>query len=94
MMSDEGNSMEKLKRFLSRIPRPLRWILVTVIGTVLIILGVIMLVTPGPGILFLFLGISVLALEIEWARELHKKGLQGLEQLVANVRARFPKKRK
>lgn len=85
--------MEKLKRFLSRIPRPLRWILVTLIGTVFIILGLIMLVTPGPGILFLFLGISVLALEIEWARELHKKGIQGLEKTLMSLKSWFRKKR-
>ncbi len=42
-----------------------------------------------PGILFLFLGISVLALEIEWARELHKKGLQGLEKVFVALKSRF-----
>ena len=81
--------MDKLKRWLSRLPKPVRWISVTVVGTVFLILGLIMLVTPGPGILFLFLGISVLALEIEWARELHKKGTQGLEKMFAALKARF-----
>jgi uncharacterized protein (TIGR02611 family) len=84
--------MEKLRAWLSRVPRPIRWILVTLIGGVFLVLGLIMLVTPGPGILFLFLGISVLALEIEWARELHKKGLQGLELLLAKVKSRFFRK--
>ena len=85
--------MDKLRNWLSRVPRPLRWILVTVIGCVLLIMGLIMLVTPGPGILFLFLGISVLALEIEWARELHKKGMQGLELALAAVKSRFFKRK-
>lgn len=85
--------MEKLRAWLSRVPRPVRWILVTLIGGVFLVLGLIMLVTPGPGILFLFLGVSVLALEIEWARELHKKGLQGLEILLAKVKARFFRKK-
>ena len=85
--------MERLKHWLSRVPKPIRWVLVTVIGFAFLILGLIMLVTPGPGILFLFLGISVLALEIEWARELHKKGLQGLELLLAKVKARFLRKK-
>jgi len=79
--------MDKLKRWLSRLPKPVRWISVTVVGTVFLILGLIMLVTPGPGILFLFLGISVLALEIEWARELHKQGMQGLEKLLAKAKS-------
>lgn len=84
--------MEKLRNFLARMPRPLRWVLVTLVGGIFLILGLIMLVTPGPGILFLFLGISVLALEIEWAREVHKKGLQGLEKALNAFKKRFLKR--
>jgi uncharacterized protein (TIGR02611 family) len=62
------------------------------IGVVLLVLGLIMLVTPGPGLVFLFLGISVLALEIEWARELNKQGVQGLEILLKKLKALFKKK--
>lgn len=87
------NHMERLKNFLAKLPRPVRWISVTIVGSVLLILGLIMLVTPGPGILFLFLGISVLALEIEWARELHKQGMQGLEKLLAKAKAWWRRKR-
>ena len=82
-------NIDKLKAWLSRVPRPIRWVLVTLIGCALLVLGLIMLVTPGPGILFLFLGISVLALELEWARELHSKGVQGLEKLFAALKSRF-----
>jgi hypothetical protein len=52
-----------------------------------------MMVTPGPGLLFIFFGLSILALEIEWARELNKQGLQGLEKLVAKLKSLFKKKR-
>lgn len=84
--------MERLKKFLAKLPRPVRWISVTIVGTVFLILGLIMLVTPGPGILFIFLGISVLALEIEWARELHKQGMQGLEKLLAKAKSWWRRK--
>ena len=57
-----------------------------VVGFILLILGLIMLVTPGPGILFIFFGLSILALEIEWARELNKQGVQGLERLLAGFK--------
>lgn len=63
------------------------------IGFVLLILGLIMMVTPGPGLLFIFFGLSILALEIEWARELNKQGLQGLERLVAKLKSIFSRKR-
>lgn len=63
------------------------------IGFVLLILGLIMMVTPGPGLLFIFFGLSILALEIEWARELNKQGLQGLERIVAKLKSIFTRKR-
>ncbi len=63
-----------------------------VIGFILLILGLIMMVTPGPGLLFIFFGLTILALELEWARELNKQGMQGLEKLVAKVKSLFKKK--
>lgn len=86
--------MEKIKKILSKLPHPIRWVLTMLFGFTLLILGLIMLVTPGPGILFIFFGLSILALEIEWARELNKQGMQGLEKIVAKVKTYFkPKKR-
>jgi hypothetical protein len=35
----------------------------------------------------------MLALEIEWARELNKQGMQGLEKIVAKVKSYFSKKK-
>ncbi|CAB4677765.1 MAG: hypothetical protein F2660_00130 [Actinobacteria bacterium] len=81
--------MEKLKNLLSKLPHPVRWVLSMVFGFALLILGLVMLVTPGPGILFIFFGLSILALEIEWARELNKQGVQGLERIVAKVKEFF-----
>ena len=64
-----------------------------VVDFVLLILGLIMMVTPGPGILFIFFGLSILALEIEWARELNKQGMQGLERIVAKIKEFFKRKK-
>ncbi len=85
--------MEKIKAILAKLPHPLRWILTMVVGFVLLLMGLIMMVTPGPGLLFIFFGLSILALEIEWARELNKQGLQGLEKLVAKLKSLFNRKR-
>lgn len=41
-----------------------------VFGFTLLALGVIMLVTPGPGWLIIFFGLAVLAAEFVWARRL------------------------
>jgi len=85
--------MEKLKSILSKLPHPVRWVLTMVVGFVLLILGLIMMVTPGPGLLFIFFGLSILALEIEWARELNKQGMQGLERIVAKIKSFFNRKK-
>lgn len=47
--------------------------IVAVVGFTLILLGVVMFVTPGPGWLVVFLGLSVLAAEFVWARRLLKR---------------------
>lgn len=86
--------MDRLKQLLAKLPHPLRWVITMVVGFVLLILGLIMMVTPGPGLLFIFFGLSILALEIEWARELNKQGLQGLEKIVARLKAIFKRKPK
>lgn len=86
--------MDKVKKVLSKLPHPVRWVLTMVIGFILLILGLIMMVTPGPGLLFIFFGLSILALEIEWARELNKQGLQGLEKLVAKLKEIFKIRKK
>lgn len=43
-------------------------IVVFVIGVTLLLVGVCLLVLPGPGLLVLFLGLTVLAGEFVWAR--------------------------
>jgi uncharacterized protein (TIGR02611 family) len=85
--------MEKIKSILAKLPHPVRWVLTMVVGFILLILGLIMMVTPGPGLLFIFFGLSILALEIEWARELNKQGMQGLERIVAKIKEFFKRKK-
>jgi uncharacterized protein (TIGR02611 family) len=48
-------------------------IAITVAGVVVILVGVAMLVLPGPGWLVIFLGLSILATEYVWAERLLKK---------------------
>lgn len=86
--------MEKIQKILSNLPHPVRWVLVMLVGFTLLALGLIMMVTPGPGLLFIFFGLSILALEIEWARELNKQGMQGLEKIVGKLKQIFKRKPK
>ena len=48
--------------------RLLRRIAVTVVGTVILVVGVVLLVAPGPGLLVIVLALMVFAVEYQWAR--------------------------
>lgn len=48
-----------------------------------------MLVVPGPGILFIILGLTILSFEFAWANEAVKNGQQGLEKLLAKIKSLF-----
>ena len=50
-----------------------RKLVVLVIGGTALLLGVVMLVTPGPGIVGIFAGLAILATEFVWARTLLKR---------------------
>ena len=48
--------------------RLLRRIAVSVAGTVILAVGVVLLVAPGPGLLVIALALAVFAIEYQWAR--------------------------
>lgn len=45
-----------------------RRIAVLAVGSTVVVLGVIMLVTPGPGLIVIPIGLAILGLEFAWAR--------------------------
>jgi uncharacterized protein (TIGR02611 family) len=87
--------MEKFKSFLHRLlsflPHPWRWLAVAILGVLVIIIGIIMLPLPGPGTLVIFLGVTILAIEFKWAKELATKGEQGIERIVRWLKGIFIK---
>jgi tellurite resistance protein TerC len=63
-----------------------RRMVVAVIGGTILLGGVIMLVTPGPGIAIVLLGLAILAIEFAWAKlwlakVRHSVTAEGREQL-------------
>ena len=48
--------------------RQARRIIVAVIGFTVVLAGIVMIVTPGPGWLVIVLGLSILSAEFVWAR--------------------------
>lgn len=51
----------------------MRRIFILIIGITVLILGAIMIVTPGPGVVVIIIGLAILATEFIWARVLLKK---------------------
>jgi uncharacterized protein (TIGR02611 family) len=51
------------------IPRPVRQVIISVIGGTILLLGIIMFMplVPGPGIVVIPIGLAILALEFAWA---------------------------
>ena len=45
-----------------------RQVVIAVIGGTILIGGIIMLVTPGPGVAAILLGLAILAVEFAWAK--------------------------
>ncbi len=45
-----------------------RRVVVAVIGGTVLLGGIIMLVTPGPGVAIILLGLAILAIEFAWAK--------------------------
>jgi len=54
-------------------------LVVGMLGTVLILLGVALLVLPGPGILLILAGLALLSVEFPWARKLADRLKQGVK---------------
>lgn len=54
---------------------------VAVVGLVLLLAGVIMWFIPGPGWLFIFLGLGVWSLEFTWAERLNRWALRQLQRV-------------
>ncbi len=45
-----------------------RRIIIALAGSTILLLGVIMILTPGPALVFIPLGLAILGLEFSWAR--------------------------
>lgn len=86
---------EKIRPHVERLPHPVRWLVVLVLGALFIVAGLAMLVLPGPGVLFLGIGFAILAIEFTWAEViLHRATHHGKKVLVrVKVHARLLRRR-
>ncbi|MDA8165128.1 MAG: PGPGW domain-containing protein [Desulfobacteraceae bacterium] len=78
--------MKNHKSFLSTTYRTARRIVVAVVGTTLLVIGLFMIVLPGPAMVVIPLGLGVLSLEFAWARRWLQKVKQRAAQMVNRKR--------
>ena len=57
-----------MKRLLDMTYKAVRRIVIGVVGATVLLLGIIMIVTPGPAIVLIPAGLAILGLEFAWAR--------------------------
>ena len=58
---------DRLTRWLAPLPSGLRRAIIGVIGSTILVAGILMLVLPGPGIVVIVIGLAILATEFAWA---------------------------
>ena len=65
---------------------------ITVVGTILVLIGVLFIILPGPAVLFIPLGLALLSLEYPWAKKWLRKAQRymktGAEKLDTMIRHR------
>ena len=64
---------ERVRSTLGFLPGPVRWVVVGLVGSTLVVAGVAMLVLPGPGLITIFAGVAILAAEFTWAEILLRR---------------------
>lgn len=69
---------------LNILPAPLRKLIVAVIGATIFLIGVAMVVLPGPAFIVIPVGLGILATEFAWAR----RAVRRARVMIARARGR------
>jgi len=69
-------------------------LVITTIGVLVIVAGLVMMVAPGPGLLGLIVGLAILATEYDWADRWLRKARQKAHEARLRAEAMDPKVRR
>ncbi|MGL5825642.1 MAG: PGPGW domain-containing protein [Nocardioides sp.] len=94
-----GHRFARLKRLHARahanpITAFLTKVVVTIVGLFLVAIGVVMIFTPGQGILAIIAGLALLSTEYHWAKRLLRRARASLDQARERARAIDPRVRR
>jgi uncharacterized protein (TIGR02611 family) len=83
--------MEKIEPILERTGlgrgSPVRKIIIAIIGTTVLVIGIVLIALPGPAFIVIPIGLAILATEFIWARRLIERG----RAFIAKIRQRGKK---
>ena len=57
-----------------------RRIVIALVGTTVVLVGIVMLVAPGPGLIVIPAGLAILSIEFAWARYWLKRVREGISR--------------
>jgi uncharacterized protein (TIGR02611 family) len=75
-----------------QLPHPFRWVIVATVGTTLVLLGIVFIFIPGPGLPLIVLGVAILATEFAWAQVVYIRIKKETDKLTARARKAFKRK--
>jgi len=81
--------MDHFKHHWRRTPSSLRKVIVFVVGWLIVVAGLIMLVTPGPGWAAIFLGFAILATEYTSAMHTKNFMVKKLKAIISYLKKIF-----
>ncbi|MDJ0813791.1 MAG: PGPGW domain-containing protein [Woeseiaceae bacterium] len=65
-----------------------RRIVIAIVGVTVVLLGIVMIVTPGPAFIVIPVGLAILSIEFAWARHWLRKVRETISNGLANNRSR------
>lgn len=69
-----------------KLPHPLRWLTAATVGATLVVVGLVFMVLPGPGIPLVIAGLAILATEFTWAEILLNRTKHQVSRAVNKVK--------
>lgn len=80
-----------MRKILTATYKTARRIVIAIVGTTLILIGIVMIVLPGPASIVIPAGLGILSLEFVWARRWLKKFKDTAQSAVDAVRKKKSK---
>lgn len=75
-----------MREFVYQSVRHARRVIIAVVGSTVVLLGIALLVLPGPAFIVIPLGLAILAVEFAWARRLLQRVRRGISDTMRNGR--------